>query len=126
PEWARWASSQPGDWHEEQPGTFATGTNTPKEQGWTQLRYRHLVPDPEQWAAIINGTSSRPPRPTLITDFSSYNTNQILDSPMSVHSIPEPHWVGDLTLSMQLQVEAPKGQVRLELVRGGVPYRCEI
>jgi signal peptidase I len=34
--------------------------------------------------------------------------------------------VGDLTVSFRLQVEAPSGAVRVELVEGGVRNRCEI
>ena len=43
---------------------------------WVELRYRHLVPDPEQWEAIADDrTLPRAPAATLITDFYSYNTN---------------------------------------------------
>ena len=34
--------------------------------------------------------------------------------------------MGDLTLECRVQAKEPKGRLRLELVRGGVPYRCEI
>ena len=48
---------------------------------WAELRYRHLVPDPEQWDALsTTGHLPRPPRSTLITDFYSYNTNMSADA----------------------------------------------
>ncbi len=52
---------------------------SPKDE-WVELRYRHLVPDPEQWEAIeADRTLPREPRATLITDFYSYNTNMSAD-----------------------------------------------
>ena len=38
----------------------------------------------------------------------------------------QPHWVGDLTLSLRLTVREPAGQFRLELIKAGVSNRCEI
>ena len=38
----------------------------------------------------------------------------------------QPHWVGDLTVSMQLVVRRPAGRLRFELIKGGRPHRCEI
>ena len=72
PEWRRW--NPLGDWKEEPGGRFLA---TPAaDKSWSELRYRHLLPDPEQWAALEKKqTPSRGPRATLITDFYSYNTN---------------------------------------------------
>ncbi len=41
----------------------------------SELRYHHLVPSPGQWEAIRAGTPPSLPRPTLITDYCSYNTD---------------------------------------------------
>src|SRR5262249_26370375 len=94
-----------------------------------------LVPDPEQWDAIVNGRNlPREPRATLITDFYSYNTNLTADN-SSLIDYPrgeqegawlQPHWVGDLSISAKLKVVSSVGVVRLELVEGGVVNRCEI
>ena len=38
----------------------------------------------------------------------------------------QPHWVGDLTLSLRLTVQEASGSVRLELIKGGASNCCEI
>ena len=135
-DWQRWRSDTNG-WKLVDPaGSRYQSEGTPKDE-WVELRYRHLVPDPEQWEAIeADRTLPREPRATLITDFYSYNTNMsadycnLLDD---VQSAPEgawmqPHWVGDLTLETDLEITkiAPNASVRLELIKGGLPHRCTI
>jgi signal peptidase I len=147
PEWRRWTAtaSSPATWTEVEteptPGHFRItppdGGNSPAH--WAELRYRHLVPDPEQWDAIIADRDlPRKPRPTLITDFYSYNTNlweelsSLVDYPRGdpenawLNAWLQPHWVGDLALSARLTVTAPGGAVRFELIEGGITNRCEI
>lgn len=126
PEWRRWTPSTA--WTEPTPGSFAV--DVPDDR-WEELRYRHVVPDPEQWEAIREGRKpATPPRPTLITDFSSFNTDQTTAGLKDYHraSRPwfQPHWVGDLTLSLKLDIAEPRGLARLELIKGGVSNRCEI
>jgi signal peptidase I len=123
-EWLRWSSPA---WTEdkETPGTFVASAGAGTE---AELRYRHLIPDPEQWDAIqAERDLPRPPRPTLITDFYSYNTNLTADSRGDFDgSWLQPHWVGDLSLAGTLAVKAPGGSVRFELIEGGIANRCEI
>jgi signal peptidase I len=135
PEWQRWASQEPSGWSElkDTPGTYVAEG---KGQGWTELRYRHLVPDPQQWRAIEAGDPlATGPRPTLITDFYSYNTNLPVGSSDLAGDVGrdqesawlQPHWVSDLTLSARVDTqESSKGQVRFELVEGEVSNRCLI
>ncbi|RUL89542.1 signal peptidase I [Tautonia sociabilis] len=126
PEWRRWAPLEEGDWSEseQRPGEFASGTADPSRVSW--LRYRHLVPDADQWRAILKGqTLDREPSPSLIEDFSSYNTNQG-GNEVGSPPIVEPHWVGDLAVEFVLEVEAGRGQVIVELIEAGVPHRCTI
>jgi signal peptidase I len=144
PEWRRWTATNPGaGWTEladsgAAPGHFkftsASGT-AQDTSAWSELRYRNLVPDPEQWEAIIAGRKPpRPPRSTLITAFYSYNTNltaessSLLDYPRDDQSSPwkQSEWVGDLSISARLTVNSPSGKVRFELVEGGVVNHCEI
>ena len=72
------------------------------------------------------------PRPTLITDFYSYNTNVSSASTTagsrSTSGWLQPNWVGDLTLSgrVDLDVGRAGGRLKLELVEAGVSNRCEV
>ena len=101
------------------------------------LRYRHLVPDPEQWEAIQEDRAlPREARSTLITDFYSYNTNMsekyhnLLDDVQrdQENAWMQPHFVGDLTLEANLQLSkiGPDASIRLELVKAGLAHRCAI
>ena len=128
PEWRRWNPS--GPWKEETPGTFIA---TPVDEfTWTDLRYRHLLPDPDQWAAIEkNAPLPRSPRSTLITDFYSYNTNtnvSYYDSVQQYEGWLQSNWVGDLTLACRVDLEAaqPGGMIKFELVEGGISNRCDV
>ncbi len=129
PSWRRWAPVREGDWSESEPGKFEPRPGD-SSGGWAELRYRHMVPAPDQWAAIRAGRWPGPGRPTLITDFCSYNTGltaRDCEHPWaSMRPWRQPHWVGDLGLSMKLEVRRPVGQFRLELIRGGRSHRCDL
>jgi signal peptidase I len=127
PRWSRWAGLG-GGWTETTAGSFRAAG--PSNQ-WNELRYRHLVPDLEQWQAIREGKEpARPPRATLITDFSSFNTDLTAQAAARPRTASrrwfQPHWVGDLTLSAAVDVARPAGQLRLELIKGGHVCRCEL
>ena len=135
PEWQRWVSTDGESWAEETatPGSFVAKSNP---DTWAELRYRHLVPDPVQWNALeANETPARAPKPNLITDFYSYNTN--LSARASDLTAPRPDgdseyawnqsdWVGDLTLSAKVNAQGTSGKVRFELIEGGVSNRAEV
>ncbi len=132
-EWARW---RPGPaWSAADP-TSSRYRAEAAGDSWSELRYHHLVPDPEQWAAILSGGElPHPPRSSLITDFYSYNTNlQELDGDPTGNTSSsrgawmQANWVGDLTLESSIDVMqvGPGGSVRWELVKAGVPHRCTI
>ena len=133
-EWRRWQSAAKGGWKIVDPKLSQYRVEATPEDQWVELRYKHLVPDPEQWDAVLNDRPlPREPRSTLITDFYSYNTNLSADSSSIVEDPREtrtawmqPHWVGDLTLSASVDVTSPKGELCLELVKGGLPHRCII
>jgi signal peptidase I len=144
PEWRRWTPTTPGSaWTEvvdpgAAPGHFkfaAAAGDGNEPASWPELRYRNLVPDPEQWDAIIAGRDlPRPPRATLITAFYSYNTNLTAESSSMVDyprddqasAWMQPEWVGDLSISARLNVTAPRGKVRFELIEGGIVNHCFI
>ena len=134
PEWRRWINPKANTWLLDAtgPGTYVAD---PPRDGWAELRYRHLVPDPSQWRAVeADDALPRGPRPTLVTDFYSYNTNLNADnSDLSAETSRDqegawlqPHWVGDLTLSARVSTEGAVGSVRFELIEGGVSNLCEI
>lgn len=125
PEWLRWTSTTKTAWKEGVMGSYSVSAS-PGEVA--ELRYRNLVPDPEQWEAILNEQElPRTPRPTLITDFYSYNTNQTSRSRGDDSgALAHPDWVGDLGVSARLEVKEAKGVVQIELVEGGVINRAEI
>jgi signal peptidase I len=130
PEWRRWNPS--GSWKEEAGGKFLASPTT--DSDWAELRYRHLLPDPEQWAALEkNAPLPRGPRPTLITDFYSYNTNTnavaYYESWLQKsEGWLQSNWVGDLTLSghVDLETTEPGSMLKLELVEAGIANRCEV
>jgi signal peptidase I len=128
PEWNRWNPT--GSCKETTEGHFTI--NGESEADWSSLRYRHLLPDPEQWAAIESKTAlPRAPRPTLITDFYSYNTAMSAQEPnWNDKSIAwlQHNWVGDLTISCRVEVEGtqPGAMARFELVEAGISNRCEV
>ena len=75
PEWRRWAAKEGENWSEEKTAQ-GTYVSKPGPDSWSELRYSNLVPDPLQWASIkAKETPAKGPRPILITDFYSYNTN---------------------------------------------------
>lgn len=121
PEWRRWSPVVEGLWSEkpEAPGVFAVNASS----SWAELEYRNLVPDPNQWEELLANRDPGSPKRTLISDFYAYNSNSPNNEGRWERA---PHWVGDLTINCRADVASPTGQIRLELVRGGVPYRCEI
>jgi signal peptidase I len=134
PEWTRW---RPGQGWTAPSQTESRYHAEAAGDSWSELRYHHVVPDPEQWDAIDKGRElSRQPRSTLITDFYSYNTNlsaRYSDLVGESHYDQEgawmqPHWVGDLTLETRVEVKQvnPGGSVRFELIKAGLPHRCTI
>jgi signal peptidase I len=134
-EWRRWQSETPGGWRVDNPKAGQYRAEETSKDQWVELRYHHLVPDPEQWDAITNDRPlPRAPRSTLITDFYTYNTNMspegsnLIDEPRgdTEGAWLQPHWVGDLSLTANVDVTSPKGELSLELIKAGIPHRCII
>ena len=122
PQWARWRSSVPKDWAESIPGTFLAASEPGR---WSDLRYRHLVPDIDQWQQLLAGEpTDHGPHPALISDFYAYNSGTPFFG--NLFNGIAPHWVGDLSLSMRVVSRSATGKIRAELVKAGVPYRCEV
>jgi signal peptidase I len=132
-EWSRWKGEKL-DWLVVETGVSRYQTKQPSEQ-WSELRYRNLVPEADQWDAILNDQPlPRAPRASLVTDFYSYNTNMMAtrsglpDESQVEGAWMQPHWVGDLTLQADLEIKTanPGAEARLELVKAGIAHRCTI
>ncbi len=126
--WRRWRPAGALDWSEASSGEFVPAKRAGQ---WVELRYQHLVPTQDDWNAVRQGAILPvPPRSMLITDYSSYNTDLAAADRFvaryAARSWFQPHWVGDLTLSVRLQVHKCEGRIELELYKGGKSNRCEI
>ena len=120
----------------------ATGDQT----AW--LRYHHLIPNYDVWHDLADleehaKTHPNEPvkfpeatratwRPQLITDFNAYNTRITRGQAMQMHELradPEKlgiHWVGDLMVEADVNVEASQGDLLVDLVDGGKHFTCTI
>lgn len=92
-----------------------------------EVRYTHFVPSLLDWSAADTGNPANPnPRPQLVSDFCGYNAYTGGRSPGLED---DRFWVGDLTLSCQVNITAVTGQspaFLLELSEGVRRYRCRI
>lgn len=102
------------------------------------LRYRHTPPNENVWRRVLDDKEqvAGKPKAQLVTDFTPYNTRLNLDQATQLGQLslrPRPrrpedlgrlgvHWVGDLLLEADLQIDSPQGEVSLDLVEAGVHY----
>jgi signal peptidase I len=95
------------------------------------VRYQHFVPSWDDWQQLRHGPLGPAEvaaiRPELITDFYAYNAGTMRkqgDRPelgqMGLH------WVGDLGVDAQVQVQSDSGVVLLDVVEAGQHFRCRI
>jgi signal peptidase I len=103
---------------------------TPGVPVW--LRYHHVPPSVGDWEAIAAGKQATLPSDQLITDFYAYNASmqssgnwrnadyQLNDSPLGLH------WVGDLALEADVDVQGSTGTLLLDLVEAGRRHQCAI
>lgn len=127
----RWISGDeagPGSqdaWSTEDHKSFRVDGKSPEEE-W--LRYQHVPPSHEDWLFLMQGmTLPQPPQRQLISDFTAYNTKRTRGNqsicPLSGQGI---HWVGDLALECDVNIENESGEFLLELVEGGRRFHCSI
>ncbi len=97
--------------------------------GLAWLHYQH-VPPPRSfdWTEFGRGRLSEKDRERavlqLITDFYGYNAGTT--TPVLQADSVYPHWVGDLAVSCQLDVESSSGELWLELIEAGRAMTCRI
>lgn len=103
------------------------------ELSW--LRYRHLIPrthplayQEDDWLHIEQFNEPHPDvgdtyTGQLISDYYAYNDYYPSREPSSQYGTC---WVGDLAIDAELEMEGQAGEVWLELIEGGVHFRCQI
>jgi len=94
------------------------------------LRYRHFRPQRQDWDDIGRGEVGLPkrmqgelPSGALITDRYAYNDVRIRGVEMRKWGL---HWVGDIGLECDLEIESGGGEFAVDLVEGGVHFTCTI
>ncbi len=103
-----------------------------KRQGTAWLQYRHIVPMPADWNALERGPlpANFVVKPQLIADFTAYNAGIWKGARRGAAGNGirgyGTHWVGDLAVQCELQVESPSGKALLKLVEGGRDMLCTI
>ena len=112
-----------GDWSAPDAPGGCRWTTADEGRSWTAacgsggkatLRYRHLVPTAEDWAALEAGQPlAGRASPRRIDDFQPYNA-----------IAAQPHPVGDLAVECRLESGAATGTVELDLVEDGRRHRC--
>ncbi|HOM17535.1 MAG TPA: signal peptidase I [Thermoguttaceae bacterium] len=129
PRWQNWSGSSGvlrGGWQASD--DFRSYRTDGSREGEVWLRYQHLVPSYQDWQQM--GRTKPAPKPQLISDFAAYNTNRDR-SAYRQHPGPEIenlglHWVGDLAVECEVEVESPGGRLVLELVEGGWRMQCHL
>jgi signal peptidase I len=108
------------------------------------LRYRHLVPSYDEWRevedftiAAANGPPDTPSigeeaRPQLVTDFNAYNTRVSMasiernrDLRVEAHKLGL-HWVGDLMVEADVDVQDARGELLVDLVEAGRHFTATV
>jgi len=115
----------PGDWEPSKDTRTYQVDGSAGDDKW--IRYRHVVPSESDWYSIVEDRWSpgTEVRPQLITDFYAFNTRVLRHRTMEPSSLGV-HWVGDLILDCELDVQSDSGTALLDLVKGGRHFRCSI
>lgn len=122
--WRPWArQDSPGDWKASADTRSYHTDGTAAGESW--MRYQHVVPPPAHWN-VASWLPQRAPAAQLITDFYAFNTRVTRGRPYTDPSMLGLHWVGDLILECELDVQSPRGIVMLDLVKGGRHFGCSL
>jgi len=146
--WPKSAAGQSDGWITDDGGrTFSFGG------GQGTIRYRHIVPEWDDWQEIMAQTPNFDSSLTntldderstgqwklgrLITDFYCYNAGASVPKDNSIgwefdrRNEPDDsklgmHWVGDLSVSCDVEVTSEQGHITLDLIEAGRLHRCTI
>ncbi len=124
-EWQRWRDEagegpKSSAWSQTEPSHYTVKAGSE----WSDLRYRNLVPTCLSGALCFRRKICRILRSLRWFPTFTHTTRRRLIEYRTVSFAP--CWVGDLTLSAQVEAKSSQGTIRLELVEAGVPNRCEI
>ena len=135
PRWQDWSATQKQQepaWKQRAGGPGFETQGEADEIAW--LRYRHVPPRDADWADIVRQRiperlQKNEVQGQLITDYYAYN-----DGRKEPPDFMDPdgklalgmHWVGDLAVRADVEVQGDRGQLLLDLVEGGVHYTCRI
>ena len=148
----RWKATTPDGWQvEAQPDDravlqkfkFESSNADSNDEPVAWLRYRHLLPDNQDWVRArtfdktgkYRGQSKQQwlskVRPRLIRDFNSYNARKLRGQlPRAGWRIPQRmlgmEWVGDLAVQCDVEVRQARGELLLDLVEAGKHFTCRI
>ena len=125
----RWQEFDGGDdWQISQSGEYPVYKTTGGNSNW--LRYRHFQPHKNEWSTIVSikklpeRMEGKLPSGVLISDQYAYNDLQ-LRSDEETRNVGL-HWVGDIGLECDLEIERAGGEISLDIVEGGVHFICTI
>ena len=111
------------------------------------LGYRQLVPGYDDWAYLTGASAVKagPPKPQLITDFIAYDAHDVWQFgqpgnwlgrappplPGGLGQPPFPsvlglNWVGDLVAELELNVTGDRGEILIDLVKGGHQFLARL
>lgn len=127
--------AQPAQWQANDKGNQFT--LDAKGAGVRWLRYRHLPPTAEEWAAAENNDakgleSLNADIGELITDFYAYNATAFdgygstIDKDFAEAYSHGSYWVDDLAVETTAQVKSASGLIVLDVIRGGSHHVCKI
>jgi len=122
------------------PQVFAIDGSDAEQDRW--IRYQHFVPTLGDWSDILTAAEDEEPlpedagepsgpEPMLITDFYAYNSSQTRYPDRNSRGelsakLLGLHWVGDLMVQADVEVQSDTGELILDLVEGGRHFECRI
>lgn len=134
----RWKAEPGARWvHDAKARSFRIDRDPATSNDWHTLRYRHVAARPKDWDQAREGKAPESPEPVLITDFYAYNARILADwngEAPALHDLSDSdsvplhgrHWVGDLSVCLNLEVIASEGTWKCDLVEGRRRYEAEV
>lgn len=133
---AGWRETKEGWQAHDDEHSFGLTADAPERRHW--LRYRHFVPTPDAWRAVLRdgdgeqlrnfgrdgAANLRKPKAQLITDFCGYNAF----SSAQDFDLDSYYWVGDLSVGCDVKIDklSDSAELLLELNEGVHRFRCRI